>query len=142
MALSQKGVHYDGRNELDLIVRRAIDDVASKVSAVAKQVQATASGVTPTPHPPTALSVSAANGFATLNITHNSPPKGAAYVIEYATTPNFENPVTIDNGISRSWQQYLKGQTLYFRTASTVYTSPQSGWTYYGTETTPTAVTF
>lgn len=142
MALSQRGVRYDGRSELDPKVRRAIDDVLSQTQAGLKQVQATPQGTTPTPTAPDKLAVASSGGFATLTITQNNPPKGVAYVIEYSTTANFANPVTIDNGISPTWQQFLSGQSLYFRAASTLYTSGQSAWTYYGSANAPILTTF
>lgn len=142
MAFSQKGVRYDGRNELDPKVRRSIDDVLSQVQAGLKQVQATPQGKTPPPSAPDQVAVGSSGGFATVTITHNNPPKGTAYIIEYSTTTNFTDPVRIDNGISETWQQYLSGQTLYFKAASTLYTSEMSPWTYYGSSTNPTPTTF
>lgn len=142
MTLSQKGIQYDGRNELDPIVRRAVDSAVSQSQAIARQVQATLAGTTPTPNSPTQVSVTNSGGFASVVITPNHPVKGEAYIIEYSTTPNFLNPVTIDNGISVTWHQYLSGQSLYFRAASTLYTSDQSPWTYFGISTAPLLTTF
>jgi hypothetical protein len=143
MALSQKAVQYDGRNELqDPVVRRALDHILSQLKAGIDQVKATPHGKTPAPTAPDQLVVSASGGFARIAVSHRKAPSGTAYVLEYSTTKDFLNPVRIDNGISKSWGQYLSGKTLYFRAASTFYTSDLSKWTYFGSSGSPTPTTF
>ena len=145
MALSQTGANYKNRAHVhskDSLLGRALDDIVDKVQAVAIQTNASVTGKTVAPSAPTALKVSAANGHGLVSITHENAPAGTNYLIEYASTPNFQNPVQIDNGVSRTWPQYLKGQTLYFRAASRFSTSAPSSYVYYGTQTNPTAVTF
>lgn len=141
MALSERGVHYDGRNELDPLTRRALDDIASQIHAGLNQVHATPHGTTPTPSAPSQISISNNNGFGSLRIVHNGKP-GTAYIIQYSSTADFANPIEADNGIVKSWGQYLKGQTLYFRARATLYTSEPSPWTYFGSQAAPQAMTF
>lgn len=145
MSLSQKGANYQNQAELqrrDRILGAALDDIVSQVQAVRSQGGFGQSGAPAPPHPVTAIAVSAAGGFATVNLVHNGAPPGSQYVIEYSTSPNFQNPVRVDNGISLSFHQYLKGQTVYFRTAARLSASALSGWSYFGSSTTPTPITF
>lgn len=146
MALSQPGADYKNRAHVhnrDPLLGRALDDVMSKVQAVAIQTNASVTGKAAAPSAPTALSVSNSNGHATLSISHVAAPVGTNYLIEYSTTPNFQKPVQIDNGISKSYQQYLKGLgPLYFRAAARFSTSDLSKHVYFGTQTNPTPVTF
>lgn len=148
MALSQSGANYVNRAHVqskDKDLARALDDIVSQTQAVATQTNASVTGKTSPPSAPTALNVSAANGHGTVAITHENPPAGTNYLIEYSTTPNFTpgSVVQIDNGISKSAQQYLKGLgPLYFRAASRFSTSGTSQFIYHGTQTNPTPVTF
>lgn len=145
MAFSQKGANYVNRAHIqnnDRLTSQALDDIASKVQAVSDQTNASISGKTLSPKPPTAISILGGGGFASLTITDNNPAAGTAYIIEYSTTPNFLNPVRIDNGISQSWKQYLIGLTLYFRVATTFYTSELSSFIYFGSASNPTPTTF
>lgn len=146
MALSQPGANYKNRAHVhnkDPLLGRAIDDVMDKVQAVAIQTNASVTGKASAPSAPTAISVVNSNGHATLEITHHGAPAGTNYLIEYSTTPNFLKPVQIDNGISKSFQQYLKGLgPIYFRASSRFSTSESSKHVYFGTENNPTAVPF
>lgn len=147
MALSQPGADYVNRAHVqakDPLLARALDDIMSKTQAVANQTNAAVTGKTSAPSAPTALSVSKSNGFATATITHENAPAGTNWLLEYSTAPNFRpgTVVQIDNGVSKSWGQYLKGQTLYFRTAARFSTSDASDYVYYGTQTNPTPVSF
>jgi|SRR5579859_5471944 len=145
MALSQTGANYKNQSELqrrDRMLGEALDDIASQAQAVRDQGNFGQSGPPPAPHPITAISVTGANGFATLQLTHNGAPAGTNYVIEYSTTPNFQRPIRIDNGISLNFHQFLQGQTLYFRAAPKFPTSTLAPWIYFGGEATPTATTF
>ena len=145
MALSQKAANYVNRAHIqnkDRLTSLALDDIVSKLQAVADQANASVSGVTPPPNAPAWLSVVGASGFATVTISENNPAPGTAYIIEYSTSKNFQNPVRIDNGISPSWSQYLAGLTLYFRAATTFYTSKLSEFVYFGTAANPTPTTF
>jgi hypothetical protein len=146
MALSQTGANYRNRAHVqgkDQLLGRALDDIVSQVQAVATQTNASVTGKAAAPSAPTALSVSNSNGHATLGITHANAPAGTNYLIEYSKTPNFQSPVQIDNGISKSFQQYFKGLgPLYFRAAARFPTSGISRHVYFGTQTNPTPVTF
>jgi hypothetical protein len=145
MALSQPGADYKNRAHVhnqDPLLGRALDDVMDKVQAIAIQTNASVTGKASAPSAPTALSVSASAGHGLVTITHENAPAGTNYLIEYSTTPNFKSPVQIDNGISKSYAQYLKGQTLYFRAASRFSTSDPSNYVYFGTQNSPTPVTF
>lgn len=145
MALSQSGANYVNRAHVqskDQLLARALDDIVSRVQAVATQTNASVTGKTAAPSAPTALTVSAEEGFAQASIAHEGAPAGTNYLLEYSKTPNFLNPVQIDNGVSQSWSQYLKGRTLYFRAASRFSTSEASEYVYYGTQSSPTPVTF
>jgi len=146
MALSQTGANYVNRAHVqsrDQLLARALDDIVSQTQAVATQTQASVTGKTAPPSAPTALSISAVNGHALATITHENAPAGTNYLIEYSSTPNFQNPVQIDNGISKTWPQYLKGQgTLYFRAAARFSTSAASEYIYFGTQSNPTPVSF
>lgn len=145
MAVSEKGANYVNRTHIqnrDRLTSLALDDIISKVQAVADQTNASVSGETPAPPAPTAVSVVNASGSAQLLITNPGAAKNTAYIIEYSSTPNFLNPQIVDNGFSPTFERYLAGQTLYFRVAATLYTSPQSGWTYFGPAANPTPTTF
>lgn len=145
MAVTQTGAVYRNRSHIftrDRLLGEALDDIASRTQAVSNQTNADVSGSTSPPSAPNAISVTAKDGFANVQISHASAPEGTAYLLEYATTPNFQNPVQVDNGISKNFSQYLKGQRLYFRAASTFYTSPASPWIYYGGQANPIPVSF
>jgi hypothetical protein len=145
MPISQTGGNYKNQSELqrrDRILGSALDDLASQVQAIRAQGNFGQAGSPVPPHPIDVIAVSAANGFATVKLTHNSAPSGTNYVVEYSTTPNFQNPIRIDNGISLTLQQYLKGQTLYWRGAPKFPTSGLAAWVYFGGQANPTAVTF
>jgi hypothetical protein len=88
------------------------------------------------------LAVSSLAGFGRATITHNNAPAGAQYVLQYSTNPGFSSYVEVDNGSSLTWQQYLKGQTLYFRAAARFLSSEKSPWVYYGSQASPTPVRF
>src|SRR5580704_17318735 len=116
MTLSQKGAGYKSRNYIkDHHVLEALDDLASQVQGVAGNTNASKTGVAQPPSAPDQLQVTNNGGFAMVAIVHNNPPAGVAYRLEYSTTPNFKNPVKVDNGVENTWSQYLHGQTLYFR---------------------------
>jgi hypothetical protein len=145
MALTQTGATYPHRAYLmgkDPYLVAALDSLASADQNIGNHVNASPQASKAAPSAPAAINLSAKNGFGSVAITHNNPPAGTAYLIEYSTTPNFQNPIRIDNGVSQSFQQYLKGQTLYFRAASTFYTSPNSPWVYFGGQANPTPVSF
>lgn len=145
MAVSQKGAVYANQAHVaakDRLLGIALDDIASKLQAVSKLTNASTTGTQSAPPPPTAIAVTIpVAGFARVDITHNDAPAGTSYLIEYSTTPNFLTPVRVDNGVAKSWSQYLHGQALYFRAAATFYTSPQSAWVYFGSLASPSLVT-
>jgi len=145
MPLTQTGATYKFQPELqrrDRALGGALDDIASQIEAVRQQGNFGVSGSPSPPHPVMAIQVSAKNGFATVQLTHNSAPAGSNYVIEYSETPTFQSPIRVDNGISLSYQNYLKGQTLYWRTATKFITSGLAQWTYFGGQANPTPVSF
>jgi|HubBroStandDraft_1064217.scaffolds.fasta_scaffold09152_7 hypothetical protein len=145
MAISQSGANYKNQSELqrrDRLLGDALDDLASQNEAIRKQGNFGQQGAPDPPHPLTNILVKAANGFATVTLTHNNAPAGSNYVVQFSTTKNFQNPITVDNGISLTLQQYLKGQTLFFRAAPKFPTSTLAPWIYFGGQATPTAVSF
>jgi hypothetical protein len=152
MALSQKGANYKGREgisnppsslrEFARHVLNAVDDLASQIQATRSQANLGQAGPPAAPHPLTAIAVANAGGFAQVQLTHNSAPSGTQYTIEYSTTPNFQNPIRVQNGDSLSFERYLHGKTLYFRAAPKFAASALSTWTYFGSVNNPTAVTF
>lgn len=143
MAFSEKGAGYRGRDHIrDQHLKAALDDIASQVQSVAANTNSTKTGIRLAPAQPTALAISAAGGFCTAAITSPKVAANAAYILEYSTTPNFQSPQRVDNGISLSFERYLAGQTLYFRVASTLYTSALSPWVYFGPANNPTPTTF
>lgn len=151
MPLSQTGANYRNQSELqrrDRVLGEALDDIASQLQSARDQGNFGQSGPPAAPHPVTAIDVAASGGFATITLTHNSPPAGATYVIQASTTPDFQNPIrlmtasSIENGTTLTVQQYLKGQTLYVRAAPKFPTSPLAPWTYFGGVAKPIAVAF
>jgi hypothetical protein len=145
MALSQKGASYEDRNYIrDQHVLRALDDLASQVQSVASNTNASKVGVAAAPAAPVAIAVVNSGGFARITISPaRNAVQGTAYILEYSPNANFSGtPQRIDNGISLTAERYLHGQTLYFRVASTLYTSPLSPWVYFGGSAAPTPTAF
>jgi len=146
MSLTPTGAAYRNQSALqnkDRVLGEALDDLASQIDQVRQQGTYGPKGPPAAPHPLTNILVKAAGGFGTIILTHNSAPAGCRYIIEMSTTPNFQNPMRIDNGISRSTPPiYLKNQKLYFRAAPMFPASPLAEWIYFGGTATPTAVTF
>ena len=144
MAVSQDGAGYRRRAEIRQIptygkfLAEALDDLASQTRAVANQTNSNTHGAQTAPNAPASLAVSVANGIFTATITDAAAKAGTAYLLEYDTAPNFTNPITVDLGIAKRWSANLKGLALYFRAASTFYTSSASPWTYFGSAQTPT----
>lgn len=97
-------------------------------------------GIFPQSTAPTMLSVTASNGFFDAVITDNNPQRGLMYFLEWDTNPSFPAPRTIALGPSRTEYRQLGSQTLYWRCYSQFYGSNPSGYTYFGTAQTPTAV--
>ncbi len=142
MALSQKGATYKNQayiRQLDPKLAEALDDVASQVQAVRTQGNFGTTGTPAAPSAPSAVSASALNGLFTANITHPNAPAGTTWVLQYSTSSQFTNPIstTLAHPV---WQDSLPQQKLYFRAAAKFPASPQSSWTYFGSGTTPTAV--
>lgn len=145
MAISQTGGNYRNQSELqrrDRVLGEALDDIASQIQAVRTQGNFGQNGPVPAPGAPTAIKVVGTSGFATVTLTDKNAPDGLLYIIQYSTTSNFQNPIQVDNGISLTWQQYLKGLTLFFRAAAMFPASPMSPWIYFGSQASPTAVKF
>lgn len=147
MSLSQKGAQYLGRDGISSNpklreVLRAADDIASQVQAIRTQGNFGVSGNPVPPHPITAINVVNSSGFAQVTLTHANAPPGTRYIIEYSTTANFLSPTQIDNGVSLTFQQYLHGQTLYFRAATMFPASGLSPWVYFGGAVKPSSTNF
>lgn len=142
MALRVPGAGYAGRTYIrDQHMLDALDDLASQLQFIRSNTNSSSNGIVTPPVSPVAVRVSAAGGFGSVSIVHPNPV-GVSFVLEYDTQPNFPAPMRMDLGISQTWEQYLAGKTLYFRTASKFYTSAMSPWTYYGGLGAPKAVTF
>lgn len=142
MALRVPGAAYVGRSYIrDQHMLDALDDLASQIQFVRGNTNSSSNGIVTPPAAPTSIRVSGAGGFGSISIIHANPV-GVSFVLEYDTAPNFPAPMRTDLGISQTWQQYLAGKTLYFRTASKFYTSDMSPWTYYGGLGSPKSVTF
>lgn len=146
MALNPTGAKYrnqDAVQRKDRVLGEAMDDLASQLEQVRQQGNYGPNGNPAAPHPLTTIAVKAAGGFGTVTLTHINAPAGTRYIIEAATTPTFQSPMRIDNGISLTTLPiYLKGQTLYFRAAPMFPASDLAPWLYFGGTTTPTAVAF
>lgn len=152
MAVSQRGANYQGRDsivnppsslrEIAKHILRAFDDLASQVQSVRTQGNFGQAGTPVAPHPVTAIAVVNAAGFAQVTLVHNSAPAGTQYVLEYSTTPNFQNPIRVDLGESLNFERYLHGKTLYVRAAPKFSASALAEWTYFGGPVTPTSVAF
>ena len=142
MALSHKTPTYDGRQEIqDHAVRRAIDDLASRIQAGFNQVVAHISGVTPAPPPISSLTITAADGVFEATIQDNNPVmRGIEYFLEYSSAP--QGPWTVVSlGPSRGpWRQFIGNRTLYWRAYSQYPTSAPSNPVYFGPENAPTGV--
>jgi hypothetical protein len=142
MALRVKGAAYVGRAYIrDQHLLGALDDLASQIQFTRTNINSSSNGVVTPPAAPVAVNVAGGGGFATVSIAHPNP-EGVSFVLEYDTTPSFPAPMRVDLGISQTWQQYLSGKTLYFRSASKFYTSGMSAWTYYGGLGSPKSMTF
>lgn len=154
MPISQKGAIYKSREgiqnpptslrELARHLLNAFDDIASQLQAVRTQGNYGQQTSPAAPHPVNAIAVVNSGGFAQITLTHNNPPAGTRYVIEYSTTPNFQSGTVqrADNGISLTWERYLHGKTLFFRAAPMFLSSAVGSWIYFGGAANPTAVVF
>lgn len=141
MALSQKGISYDGRNELDPVTRRAVDSVVSQLRAGFLQANITPEGFTPAPAAISKLTVTGQDGIFDVQIQDNSAVKrGIEYFLEYSLTAAFTAPITVSLGPARNWRRNLGNQTLFWRAYSQYPTSDPSPAVYFGTAAVPTAV--
>lgn len=142
MALSQTGANYDHRSQIpDGPIKKALDDLASRISHVGVQVVAGTFGVTPAPPRISSLSVTAANGIYDIAIQDNNPvQRGIEYFLEYSLTANFAQPTVIHLGATRNERRYLGNLTLYWRGYSQYPTSPPSPVVYFGSASAPTPV--
>jgi len=141
MALSQKGAGYPYRDHIkDEWVRAAHDDHASKIQAILDQGNFGTDGVAQPPSAPAQLGISVSAGLFTVNIVHNKPPMGVRYVLQHATTPNFQAPVSEELGttpnIPTTVQRYLP-QKFYWRVAAKFPASTLTPWVYFGSPTAP-----
>jgi len=97
-------------------------------------------GKFPAPSPPSALAVTALNGWFDAVITDPNPQRGVFYHIDFDTVASFPAPRTQFNGSSRTWYVQLGNQTLFWRVSSQYLGSDQSPYIYFGTQAIPTAV--
>jgi hypothetical protein len=107
-------------------------------------IKALQSAAPPTsiPAPPavSGINVTAANGYFTITLTDNGPvQRGVNYFVEYATDPNFAQPVVLDLGASRTEVRNLGNQTLYWRAYSQYPNSDPNAPVVFGGST-PTGV--
>lgn len=92
----------------------------------------------PAPPEVSAIAVTAANGYFTIALTDNGKiNSGLHYFIEYSPTADFQQPIVIDNGASRTAVLNLGNQTLFWRAYSQYLTpfSPPSKPVTFGNPT-------
>jgi hypothetical protein len=147
MPLTQPGATYKNQSELrrrDRILGDALDDLASQTAAARLQGNYGLSGPPNPPSGPAALQVSHQAGIFTATVVHANAPAGTQYVLQYATTPNFQNPITevlnSTPGIPTTWQKSLPGQKLYFKIAPKFPASALGPWVYAGTSASPSLI--
>jgi hypothetical protein len=130
MALSQTGANYKNRAHIlsrDRLLGEALDDITSKAQAALTQGNFGVNGTPAPPGSPSAVSVSTLNGTITANIVHPKAPTGTQWVLQYSTSPEFTDPVTVGL-LHPIWQAYLPNQTLFVRVAAKFPASAQSAW--------------
>lgn len=141
MALSQKGAGYDYRDKIkDQYVRDSLDHLASQIQAVVTQGNFSKKGIPTPPSSPTAINVTAVNGLRTVNIVHPNPVSGIRWHLQYATDPNFTNPILVDLGESLTHEIYRPTGMIYIRAAAKFIASDRSQWIYFGNAASPTPV--
>lgn len=115
---------------------RALDQVVAAINA-SNQVQQPDA-----PPQISALQVTAAGGVFDIAITDNNPVyRGVNYFVEYSTTQSFNQPIVVDLGASRNYRATWGNQTFFFRAYSQYPTSAPSQPVYFGSATSPIAVT-
>jgi hypothetical protein len=148
MALTQTGATYKNQSHLqkqDRLLGQGLDDLASQIQTIRTQGNFGQAGQISPPSSPSALQVTAASGLFTARVTHNSAPAGTQYVLQYAASPNFQNPIsevlTHTPTITTTWQKTLPtGTALYFRIAAKFPASGLGPWVYAGGSASPAAV--
>ncbi len=111
----------------------SLSDVDSQAQTVAQQTNANPTGH---PYPPPAvdgLTVTGQNGLFHLQIQHASEfYRGIQYHAEYADSPSFQNPRSIDLGASREHTVFLGNGTHYWRAFAAYGSSPAGPPAYHG----------
>jgi hypothetical protein len=146
MALTQPGATYKNQTHLareNRLLGEALDDIASQAAAARIQGNYGLTGPPAPPSSPSALQITAAPGLVTASVAHNDAPAGTQYVLQYSTTPNFQNPIsevlTHTPGITTTWQKSLPvGTRVYLRIGAKFPASTLGSWVYYGTSAAPT----
>lgn len=114
----------------------ALDDIIQAQSTTNQNQQPDA------PPQISALQVTAAGGVFDIAITDNNPVyRGVNYFVEYSTTQSFNQPIVVDLGASRNYRATWGNQTFFFRAYSQYPTSAPSQPVYFGSATSPIAVT-
>jgi hypothetical protein len=125
-------------NDKDSKLQEALDDLQAQIVNVAKQTRSNPEGPAGAPNSPAQLSVSASSGLFTAHIADRED--GKSYILEYSTSPTFQNPITVDLGIAKNWSAQLGTQKLHFRVRATHYTGSYSGYVYHGSQQAPSSV--
>ncbi len=130
----------------DVYLYETIVALENAINALGKQLGADPHGAFPTPPSIAAISVTAANGQANVQIVDPFPTenpdraKVMSYFVEAATDPGFVNIVHSEHcGPFRNKNITLGSQTLYFRAYSQFHGSPPSKPVVFGGSS-PTAV--
>lgn len=143
MSLSQTGASYKNRAHIlsrDRLLAEALDDIMSKAQASLNQGNFSPNGTPAPPSTPSGISVTVKMGLFTVNILHPKAPAGTQWVLQYASNPQFQDPITVGL-LHPSWQQSLPQQNLFFRAAAKFPASAQTPWVYLGTSAKPTSLT-
>lgn len=139
MALTQKGAGYINRFAVkEGPIKDALDDLANQIRAATIQGNFSSSGTVSPPTSPTAVAVTTtAAGLKTVQITDANAEKGVLYRLQYSTSPNFTDPVSVDLGEVPQYQVSLPGQSFYWKVAKKFPASDLSPWVYFGSSVAP-----
>lgn len=133
--------NLDDLNNRDSMLGTCLQDLQDAINNLAAQVNGSGVGDPDPPLAPTQLNVVAAGGIFDAKITDNNPVnRGVVYFLEYSASPAFLQPVQIHLGPARNWRGSLGNQTLYWRCYAQYPTTVASDKTYYGSQSSPTAV--
>lgn len=126
------------------MVAETLQTLLQGINTIAQQTASSPQGLQGTPIPPSALTVTAADGYFDITITDNNPANQnltPEYFLEYSTTVGFSQPSVIHLGPTRQYRIGLGNQTFYWRCYSQFGRASQpSSKTYFGTAQNPTPV--